>query len=191
MLTLTLEGDLADHFFTTLEVEAESVAEVMALLKANFANFHQFIRHNLAAGVRYTVRCGHSFVAEDQVDCPIDRKVRTMVITPIAAGAGGNFGKILLGAVILGAGLLSGGAGFLGMSSSTLILTGAVMIGTSLLGMLFGRDKAPDKNDTRKSLLFDQPPQTELDGGRYPIAYGHPLLGLYMMSVRQRTWLTK
>jgi predicted phage tail protein len=190
MITVTLEGSLADHFFDSLEVDAESVAEVVGLLNANFANFKRFIGHNLAAGVRYTVRVGHSFVTEEQVNCPINSKVRTMVITPIAAGAGGGFGKILLGAAILGIGIFSGGAGFLGMSSSSLIMTGAVMIGTSLLGMLFGREKAPDKNDSKKSLLFEQPPQTELDGGRFPIAYGHPLVGFYLLSVRQRTWLT-
>lgn len=190
MITVTLEGSLADHFFESLEVDAESVSEVFQILNANFANFKRFIEHNLAAGVRYTVRVGHSFITEDQIGCPINKKVRTLLITPIAAGTGGGFGRILLGAVVLGIGLFSGGAGFLGMSSSALIMTGAVMIGTSLLGMIFGREKAPDKSDTKKSLLFESPPQTELDGGRYPIGYGWPLVGLYLVSVRQRTWLT-
>lgn len=192
MITVTLEGNLAHHFFGELEMEAKSIAGVLGIINANFPNYRRFIADSLTAGVRYAVKVGHSYAEESQAGCPISKKVRSITITPVLAGASGGWGKALFGAVILGIGIASGGVGFLGVSSSQLMLTGGVMLGTSLLGMLFGRQKAPkdSERDGKKSLMFDRPPQTELDGGRYPIAYGWPLVGLYLLSVRQRTWLT-
>ncbi len=103
------------------------------------------------------------------------------------AGAG-TIGRIIGGVALLGLGLT--GVGFLGISATTLALTGGAML-LGGISSLFGRQESPDAKESKKSIGFNNPSTTVKEGGRVPIIYGVTIAGLYVVSARIVTYLTK
>lgn len=189
MIRIKLLGELADRFISEFEAEVSTVAEAIACLRANFPQFSGYLFEANQRGIAYKISVGWQDIEEKELVCPFSKKVRSITISPIPMGAGGNLGKIVLGAALLGLGLA--GVGFLGLSAQTLAITG----GALLLGgvsALFGRTKSPedDEREGKKSLVFGSPTQTVREGGRVPILYGVHLTGWYIISARIRSYLS-
>jgi predicted phage tail protein len=188
MITITLKGELGDLFIPEFEADCNSAASVISCLKANFPEIVDYFIESAERGIGFIIRAGKQELEEAQLGLPISKHVKSFVITPVPRGSGGGLGRILLGVVILGVGLLSGGAGFLGLSSSTLMLTGGAMILSGIMSM-FGQVKSPDKND-KKSMIFNGSQNTVTAGEPVPIVYGLHLTGMQVLSARVYSYAT-
>jgi predicted phage tail protein len=187
MITITLCGELADIFIEQITVAVSSVAEAIAALRANFSNFAAYLYEAAQRGVAYQIKVGFEEVSETQLCNPISHKVRSIRIIPVIAGAG-TVGRIVGGIALLGLGLA--GVGFLGLSSTTLALTGGAML-LGGISSLFGRQASPTDKEDKKSLNFGSPSTTTKEGGRVPIIYGVVVAGMYIISAKIVTYLTK
>lgn len=182
MITIYLQGELADYFTPQITVAVSSVAEAVAALKANFRDFANYLFEAANRGVSYQIRVGYQEIEEQYLKCPISKKVQSIRITPVIAGAG-TIGRIIAGVALLGLGLA--GVGFLGISSTTLAITGgALLLGG--ISSLFGRQNSDAKED-KKSLVFGGTSTTVKEGGRVPIIYGVALVGMYVVSAKITT----
>jgi len=185
MITIYLQGELADYFTSQITVAVSSVAEAIAALKANFKDFANYLFEAAHRGVNYQIKVGYQEIGEEHLKCPIAKKVQSIRIMPVIAGAGA-VGKIVAGVALIGAGFLTGGVGFLGLSSASLFLTGgALLLGG--ISSLFGRQESPDAREDKKSLVFGGTSTTVKEGGRVPIIYGVALVGMYIISAKITT----
>ena len=186
MISIILYGELVDICTNTINVAVNSVAEAISALRANFPKFVNYLYEAAQRGVNYQIKVGYQEIDDSQLCSPISKKVNSIRIVPVVAGRG-TVGRIIGGVALLGLGLA--GVGFLGISSTTLALTGGAML-LGGISSLFGR-KSSSTEENKKSLGFGNPAATVEEGGRVPIIYGVTLSGLYIVSARVVTYLTK
>jgi predicted phage tail protein len=186
MITIYLQGELADYFTPQITVAVSSVAEAIAALKANFKNFANYLFEAANRGVNYQIRVGYQEIEEQHLKCPISKKVQSIRIIPIIAGSGANTAKIILGVALIGlAGAASFGViGLLGASPLTVGLLGGSLLLGGISG-LFNKQESP--RDEEKSLVFSGTSTTVKEGGRVPIIYGVALAGMYLVSAKITT----
>jgi predicted phage tail protein len=191
MLIIHLQGELADYFTTQITVDVSSVAEAIAALRANFKNFPSYLFEAANRGVSYQIQVGYQEIGEEHLKCPITKKVRSIRITPVIAGAG-TVGRIIAGVALLGLGLA--GVGFLGISATTLALTGGALLLLSGTSSIFSRQESPDVKEEQSkpsSLVFGGTSTTVKEGGRVPIIYGVALVGMYIISAKLRRFTNR
>ena len=103
-----LYGELADFIgHKELDAVINSTADAIRFLVSNFPKLeaHMADRH-------YKVLVDKSEIGEDEIQYPIGKS--SVSIVPVITGAGGNTGRILLGAALIGASFLFPGAGMFG-----------------------------------------------------------------------------
>jgi predicted phage tail protein len=100
MITIYLQGELADYFTSQITVDVSSVAEAIAALKANFKGFANYLFESANCGVNYQIRVGYQEIGEEHLKCPISKKVQSIRIMPVIAGAGAA-GKIIAGVALV------------------------------------------------------------------------------------------
>ena len=103
-----------------------------------------------------------------------------------SSGSGGGFGRILLGAALIGLGAT--GVGILGASPLTVALMGGALLSQGI-SSLFGRQNKPenDEGSGKKSQIFRNPAQSFTEGGKVPVGYGIHLVGLTIISFKIET----
>jgi len=191
-----LYGELADFVgHKELEAVINSTADAIKFLITNFEGLeaHMADRH-------YQVLVDKSEIDEDKIQYPIGKS--SVSIVPVITGAGGNTGKILLGAALIGASFMFPGAGmFAGGSAAAKAaaaaspfmagvgtLTSAVGASLVLQGvsnMLFPLPELPDfsnEEDPRISFNFSGVQNTSRAGASHPIAYGEIVTGSVVIS---------
>ena len=185
-----LYGELADFVgHKELDAVINSTADAIRFLTSNFQGLeaHMADRH-------YKVLVDKSEIGEDEIQYPIGKS--SVSIVPVITGSGGNTGRILLGAALIGASFLFPGAGMFGKAGAE--LTGGVVTGfgagvgtlTSAVGaslvlqgvsnMLFPLPEMPDfsnEEDPRISFSFSGVQNTSRAGTSHPIAYGEIVTG--------------
>ena len=92
-----------------LQAEISTAAEAVRFLIANFPGLDQHMAER-----HYKVIVGHDALALDEIHNPSGQQV--IKIVPVVAGAGGSFGSILIGALLIGASFFFPGAGLFGTS---------------------------------------------------------------------------
>ena len=190
-----LYGELADFVgHKELDAVINSTADAIKFLITNFDGLeaHMADRH-------YKVLVDKSEIGEDEIQYPIGKS--SVSIVPVITGAGGNTGKFLLGAVLIGTSFLFPGAGMFGKAGAE--LTGGVVtgfgagvgnfvsaIGASLVlqgvsNMLFPLPDIPDfsnEEDPRISFSFSGVQNTVRAGTSHPICYGEIVCGSVVIS---------
>jgi predicted phage tail protein len=190
-----LYGELADFIgHKELDAVINSTADAIKFLITNFDGLeaHMADRH-------YKVLVDKSEIGEGEIQYPIGKS--SVSIVPVITGAGGNTGKILLGAVLIGTSFLFPGAGMFGKAGAE--LTGGVVtgfgagvgnfvsaIGASLVlqgvsNMLFPLPDIPDfsnEEDPRISFSFSGVQNTSRAGTSHPIVYGEIVTGSVVIS---------
>ena len=199
MLTkLKLYGDLADFIgHKQFEVKVHSVAQAVSFLINNFPDAEAYM-----ANRQYKVLVNKYEIDETEIQHPIGQQNISFV--PVISGAGGNFGRILTGAALIGASFLFPGAGAfgtygIGKSAAVIAGKGALLtkVGTavSLIGasmvlsgvseMLFPVPKPKDisnPSDPRISFSFNGIQQSSRAGTTHPIVYGEIFTGSVVIS---------
>ena len=190
-----LYGELADFIgHKELDAVINSTADAIRFLVTNFEGLEAHM-----ADKHYQVLVDKSEIGEDEIQYPIGKS--SVSIVPVITGAGGNTGRILLGAALIGASFLFPGAGMFGKAGAE--LTGGVVtgfgagvgnffsaVGASLVlqgvsDILFPLPKPPqfqDEEDPRISFSFSGVQNTSRAGTTIPLVYGEIVTGSVVIS---------
>ena len=188
-----LYGELADFVgHKELNAVINSTADAVSFLIHNFPKLeaHMANRH-------YQVLVGDYDIGETEIHDPVGQSDISFV--PVITGAGGRgFGKILLGAVLIGAAFfvpqglslaegISTGFGFAqaGTLAKSLVYVGASLALTGVSELLFPLPKTPEfanEEDPRISFSFSGVQNTSRAGTSHPIAYGEIVTGSVVIS---------
>ena len=188
-------GPLKDFLgYEELEAHVNSVGQTMRFLITNFPELEKHM-----AEQSYKVLINEDQIDETQIMDPIGQA--TVHIVPVVTGAGGNFGRILTGAALIGASFLFPGAGMFGTYGlgGAAAVKGGILTGigtlTSAVGaamvlggvsdMLFPKPKMPEfssPNDPRISFGFSGTQNTSRAGTPVPLVYGEIFTGSVVIS---------
>ena len=184
---IKLYGELAKFVGErVLEAEVNNVAQVMKFLCVNFKGIekHMFDQH-------YKVSAGSWDLSEEELHYPTGQS--DISIVPVVGGAGGNVGKIILGAALIFAALAlpgssgvfgaGGGLGFGAATAGTFsayALAGNIGIGlvlSGIAGLLTPVPTVPSsEQDPRRSFSFSGIQNTSRAGVAVPVVYGSEVL---------------
>ena len=180
---IKLYGELAKFVGErVLEAEVSNMAQVMKFLCVNFKGIekHMYDQH-------YKVSAGSWELSEEELNYPTGQS--NISIVPVVAGAGGNVGRIILGAALIGVAIAAPGAGFgvkgaLGFGayggSAAYALAGNIGIGlvlSGVAGMLTPVPSVPSsEQDPRRSFSFGGVQNVSRAGVAVPIVYGSEVL---------------
>ena len=187
-------GELADFIgHTELEAVINSTADAVSFLIHNFPKLESHMANRY-----YQVLVGDYNIDETEIHDPIGQS--DISIVPVITGAGGNFGKILLGAALIavsfGVGgfftspLSIAGKGFFGFAAAGAGAKAAFGIGAALVlsgvsDMLFPVPEPKDftnEEDPRISFNFSGVQNTSRAGTSHPIVYGEIITGSVVIS---------
>jgi len=181
-----LYGELADFVgYKELDAVINSTADAMRFLVSNFPKLESHM-----ADRYYKVLVDDYDIDETELHNPIGQS--DISIVPVISGAGGAR-KLLLGAVLIGVGVLSGGATFVGGSftgvgflGGVTAIAGNVGIGLVLQGvsdLLYSKPKdVVNEEDPRISFSFSGVQNTSRAGTSHPIVYGEIVTGSVVIS---------
>ena len=187
-----LYGELADFVgHKELDAVINSTADAIRFLVSNFPKLeaHMANRH-------YKVLVDDYDIDETELHNPIGQS--DISIVPVISGAGGNFGKILLGAALIGGAFAFGGLSFGGsfkafganLAAAPGLTKAAFGLGAALVlsgvsDMLFPVPDIPDfsnEEDPRISFSFSGVQNTSRAGTSHPIVYGEIVTGSVVIS---------
>jgi predicted phage tail protein len=190
MRQVRLAGHLGNAFGGLHHFDISTPAEAIRALCANHRGFKQYVLKHNAPG--YRVLVGKSERGEDELH--VGTSSGTITIVPVVAGAGGGFGKVLLGAALIGASILLPAISPIGNT----ILFGTTTVGSLLgsvgislvlggvAGMLFKPPKAKsssaERPDNLPSFAFDRAINTTGQGNAIALCYGEFLCGSQVIS---------
>ena len=185
-----------------LELDVATPAEAVKALCANFSGLQKWIIDSEKDGVAYKVKVGKEQIGEDNIETlhyPWSER-EVFSITPVLMGAGkGGWGKVLVGGLLIGAAVLTGGtslaftgAGFGLASGATMttalsigIFAGNLGIYMALQGvaeMLSPAPDVPEEAETLENYAFSGVANVARVGTPVPIAYGRLFVGSSVIS---------
>ena len=184
-------GELAEFVgHKELEAVVKNPAEAVRFLVTNFPKLEAYM-----ANKYYQVLVGKEDVGKEDLHNPIGQD--DIHIVPVITGAGGNspFGRILLGAALIGGAFLFSPLTFanfsttaMGFGSAAGIAKGVAVIGGALVlngvsEMLFPMPKPEmPEDDPRISFSFSGVQNTSRAGTAHPIVYGEVVTGSVVIS---------
>jgi len=187
---IKLYGELAEFVgHKEFEVQVDSLAKAVSFLINNFEGIDKFMSPRY-----YQVKVGNYEIDESELTYPIGQE--DIHFIPVIAGAGGRggLGRFLLGAVLIGGAIATGG-GFSALFSKTGLTSGffgkvAMNVGLGLAfqgvsQMLTPTPKPKEfssEQDPRLSFSFSGTQQTSRAGTPVPIVYGEIFTGSVVIS---------
>jgi predicted phage tail protein len=190
MKKIILYGHLGKTFGRVHRLDVQTPAEAVRALCANFKEFRQHIIAHNEPGYKVLTGRAERGAEELHLGCSASE----IKIVPVVAGAGGNFGKVLLGAALIGFSLFAPQLTPLANTivyGSTTIASIAGSVGFSLVlggvaGMLFKPPKvsntATERPNNRPSFAFNGAINTTGQGNAVPLCYGEFLCGSQVIS---------
>jgi predicted phage tail protein len=178
-----LYGDLAKFVGErVLEADVANAAQALRFLVANWPELEKYM-----ADRRYKIVADNWDIDKDELFYPTGQS--DIKIIPVVGGAGGNWGKVLLGVALIGIGFAVGG----GMFGSALAknlgaikfvkTVGAAMVLSGVSGMLTPVQSIPESNqDPRRSFSFSGIQNTSTAGVCCPVCYGEIITGSIVVS---------
>ena len=184
-----LYGELADFVgYKELDAVINSTADAIRFLISNFEGLEAHMNERY-----YKVLVDSYEIGEEEIQNPTGQS--DINIVPVITGAGGNVGKIVLGAVLIGGAFAFGGLTFAGgfgksLAGASYFTKAAFGMGSALVlsgvsDMLFPLPTQPDfsnEEDPRISFNFSGVQNTSRAGTSHPIAYGEIVTGSVVIS---------
>lgn len=183
LTTVKLLGVLGEEFVKEIRLCVNSVHEAMWALCNIYPSFKPWVLRQGQHGLAYEVFVGNWQIEEKHLDVPTGGT--TVTVVPVIQGSGGGLGKIILGVALIGIGVFSGGAGFLGLSSTSLLLAGGALILSGIVGML--QPKADEDGQTNSLIFSGDAPVTKV-GAAKPLVFGEFVVSGLVISARIRTY---
>jgi len=188
---IKLYGELAKFVgHKEFQVKADTLAHAVSFLINNFEGVEKYMSPK-----HYQVKVGNYAVDESELSHPIGKE--DIHFIPVIAGAGRGFGKILLGAALIGLSFFSIGTsaglgvgfakGFakVGFIQKGLAGLGAALVLQGVSEMLFPLPKPIEfesEEDPRLSFSFGGTQQTGRAGTPVPLVYGEIFTGSVVIS---------
>ena len=182
-----LYGDLAEFVgHKQFDVNVNSVAQAVSFLINNFPETERYMSNRY-----YKVLVNEYEIDDTQIHEPTGKQEISFV--PVIYGAGGNTGRLLLGAALIGIAIVNPfGAAAIGTFGGTPILVskavGFLGVGLALSGvvsLLFPIPKPKEfknEQDPRISFGFSGIQQSSRAGSSHPICYGEVFTGSVVIS---------
>ena len=184
-----LYGELADFVgYKELDAVINSTADAIRFLVSNFPKLEGHMNERY-----YKVLVNDYEIGEEDIQNPTGQS--DINIVPVITGAGGNVGKILLGAALIAGAFAFGGLTFAGgfgksLAAASGLTKAAFGIGSALVlsgvsDMLFPVPDIPDfsnEEDPRISFSFSGVQNTSRAGTSHPIVYGEIVTGSVVIS---------
>ena len=191
---IKLYGELATFVgHKEFEVKADTLGHAVSFLVNNFEGIDKYMNPKY-----YQVKVGDYAVNKEEIHHPIGQQ--DIHFVPVIQGAGGNTGKILLGAALIAVGMgafgafagkaVSFGAKGIGFGKAAFGAKAAFGIGAGLVlsgvsDMLFPLPAMPEfksEQDPRISFGFSGTSNTSRAGTPVPICYGEIITGSVVIS---------
>ena len=195
---IKLYGELAEFVgHKEFDVKVDTLGHAVSFLINNFTGIEKFMSPKY-----YQVKVGSYAVNQSELSYPIGQE--DIHFVPVIEGAGRGFGRILLGATLIGISLMLPGGGMFGtyglgktpavIAGKGAFLTkvatitsgiGAGLILSGVSEMLFPLPTVPDFEDTqdpRLSFSFGGTQQTGRAGTPVPLVYGEIFTGSVVIS---------
>ena len=191
---LKLYGELAEFVgHKEFEVKVHNVSQAVSFLIHNF----QEIESNMNPKY-YKVKIGNYDIDESELAYPIGQE--DIHFIPVISGAGRGFGKILLGAALIGAaffmpvaaggqslmaGIKAGSLAKVGMLTKGMVYVGASLVLSGVSDLLFPLpepQKFSSEEDPQLSFNFSGVQNTSRAGTPVPIVYGEIITGSVVIS---------
>ena len=190
---IKLYGELAKFVgHKEFEVKADTLRHAVSFLINNFEGIEKYMSPK-----HYQVKVGNYAVDESELSHPIGQE--DIHFIPVIAGAGRGFGKVLLGAALIGLVFMTGGATItkaaglefhataLGGAflNKSIAYVGAYLVLSGVSEMLFPMPKPPDfesEENPRLSFSFGGTQQTGRAGTPVPLVYGEIFTGSVVIS---------
>lgn len=185
-----LHGELAKKFGQEHVLAVSSPAEAIRALCANFPDFFAFVSASEQRNVGYKVLVDNETMpALDAVGLPF---AKTMEVVPVIGGAKNGLLGIVIGAALIGAAFLTGGASlaasgvaFSGLAGQVAFGLGVSMVLSGVSGMLAPAPKASAgaaEVTNKPSYTFNGPVNTTAQGNPVPLGYGRMIVGSAVIS---------
>ena len=184
---IKLYGKLAEFVgHKEFEVQVDSVAKAVSFLVHNFEGIEKHMSLQ-----NYHVSVGDYDIDKDEIDYPVGGQ--DIHFVPAISGAGSGARKFIIGAVLIGFAVASGGTGLslgaggvFGFTGGSLAAIGG-NLGLALVlqgvnDMLFSSEEPTDEEDPRISFSFSGVQNTSRAGTSHPIVYGEIFTGSVLIS---------
>ena len=171
---------------TRFEFVADTPAQAMRALLANFPHLERWLIDSEKNGVAYRVTVGKQKIHNDDMSgmfAPWSEQ-DVFSITPVLIGAGRGLGSILVGVAIVAAAVFIPGLG-LGLSGALVTkvgLVGGALILGGIAQMISPVPKPPREASQLESNSFSGVANTVRQGVPVPIAYGRVFVGSAVIS---------
>ncbi len=171
---------------TRFEFVADTPAQAMRALLANFPYLERWLIDSEKNGVAYRVTVGKQKIHNDDMSgmfAPWSEQ-DVFSITPVLIGAGRGLGSILVGVAIVAAAVFIPGLG-LGLSGALVTkvgLVGGALILGGIAQMISPVPKPPREASQLESNSFSGIANTVRQGVPVPIAYGRVFVGSAVIS---------
>ena len=180
---IKLYGELAKFVgHNEFEVKVHSLSHAVSFLINNFEGIEKYMSPK-----HYQVKVGNYAVDESELCHPIGQE--DIHFIPVIAGAGRGFGKVLLGAALIGLVFMTGGATITKAAglefhatalvgaflNKSIAYVGAYLVLSGVSEMLFPMPKPPDfesEENPRLSFSFGGTQQTGRAGTPVTLVYG-------------------
>ena len=184
---IKLYGKLAEFVgHKEFEVQVDSVAKAVSFLIHNFEGIEKHMSLQ-----NYHVSVGDYDIDKDEIDYPVGGQ--DIHFVPAISGAGSGARKFIIGAVLIGFAIASGGTGLslgaggvFGFTGGSLAAIGGnlglALVLSGVNDMLFSSEEPTDEEDPRISFSFSGVQNTSRAGTSHPIVYGEIITGSVLIS---------
>lgn len=170
--TVILEGVLGERFGREWHLHIRSPIEAVRAIAHQVDGFAEFLATSADRGIEYQV------FADDPLGCDEETVIYpcaadVVTIAPVIAGGGGSAGiRIIVGAVLIGLAVFSGGTSILGLSAMTVGLMGASLVLSGISQLLTPTPEQPDETERQTSSIIDSANRTTDQGKPVPVPFG-------------------
>ena len=182
-ITIRLRGALGKRFGREFKCVAASTTQAIRFLEVNLKDFRDWVLTAHKRGIVFKVLNNKYELDESELTDPLGEGW-TIEIIPLFAATGRTV-KIILGIGLIAAGAF--GMGFLGLSPLQMIITGALLVISGLMG---GKVPKPNDEEDQRSLVFSGQTNTSSSGNRMSVVYGRILTGSLVLSAAVRSYQT-
>ena len=184
---IKLYGNLAEFVgHKEFEVEVDTISKAVSFLVHNFKGIEKHMSLQ-----NYHVSVGDYDIDKDEIDYPVGGQ--DIHFVPAISGAGSGARKFIIGAVLIGFAVASGGTGLslgaggvFGFTGGSLAAIGGnlglALVLSGVNDMLFSSEEPTDEEDPRISFSFSGVQNTSRAGTSHPIVYGEIFTGSVLIS---------
>ena len=174
------------------DVEVNTVGQAVSFLINNFPQLENYMSPKY-----YHVKVGNFDIDKDEIHYPVGKE--DIHFVPVISGAGRGFGKILLGAALIGGaflmpagsgltlmqGIKAGSLANVGLLTKGMLYVGASLALQGVTDLLFPLPKPEpfsSEQDPQLSFSFNGLQNTSIAGTPIPIVYGEIMTGSVVIS---------